>query len=340
MNYYPVLIPTLNRHEHLKDCIESLLRCTHADQTELVIGLDYPPSDKYIEGWKAVEKYIDTITGFKKITIFKHKENLGPTNNTKFLREYAFSKYDAYIFSEDDNTFAPCFLDFMNKCLEKYKYNEKIYYVCGCLEPDINQLLFEEIQKIDSSIIKVIGNISAYGIGMWKDKERQLQNYFPKDFRKYIFSSRKRIITLLKAPAKLNHVYYWIKNKPELNCLCDFTRNTWAVLHNQQNILPIISLVKNNGFDGSGVNCDYSAKDLRCWENTNICKNDKYDIIDKINDDEINNWSKKLFNCVSKDEKKQNRYIIFMNIIFGYQLTEIIEKLQIKKMIKKILNIH
>lgn len=47
---YPILIPTLDRYEHFKKCIESLAKNTHANKTELVIGLDYPPSEKYMDG--------------------------------------------------------------------------------------------------------------------------------------------------------------------------------------------------------------------------------------------------------------------------------------------------
>ena len=48
MIYYPVCIPTLNRYEHLKACVESLQRCTHADKTELIIGLDALPPPRRI----------------------------------------------------------------------------------------------------------------------------------------------------------------------------------------------------------------------------------------------------------------------------------------------------
>lgn len=58
LNYAPILIPTLNRYEHIRRCVESLSRCTHADKTELVIGLDFPPSEKYIERWKRIDAYL------------------------------------------------------------------------------------------------------------------------------------------------------------------------------------------------------------------------------------------------------------------------------------------
>ena len=56
--YAPVWIPTLNRFEHFKRCLESLERCTGADKTDVYVGLDYPPSDKYVEGWKKIDAYL------------------------------------------------------------------------------------------------------------------------------------------------------------------------------------------------------------------------------------------------------------------------------------------
>ena len=117
MTYYPVIIPTLNRYEHFKRCVESLARNTHADKTELVIGLDYPPSKKYEKGYKQIKEYLPSINGFKKITIFGRRENYGVHRNFIALQNYAFEHYDAVISTEDDNEFSPCFLDYMNKAL-------------------------------------------------------------------------------------------------------------------------------------------------------------------------------------------------------------------------------
>ena len=50
MIYSPVIITTLNRHEHFRQCLESLERCTDADKTNVYVALDYPPSERYMDG--------------------------------------------------------------------------------------------------------------------------------------------------------------------------------------------------------------------------------------------------------------------------------------------------
>ena len=61
MIYAPVVIPTLNRYEHLRQCLESLSNCTLAEETEVYVALDYPPLEKYVEGWQKTREYLYAI---------------------------------------------------------------------------------------------------------------------------------------------------------------------------------------------------------------------------------------------------------------------------------------
>lgn len=64
MIFYPVIIPTLNRIKHLKDCIESLKNNTYASETELVIGLDFPVTEEHKIGWSDDIKMTDKVSNF------------------------------------------------------------------------------------------------------------------------------------------------------------------------------------------------------------------------------------------------------------------------------------
>ena len=130
--YYPITVTTLNRHEHFRRLVESLQRNTDADKTELVIGLDYPPSEKYREGYEKNRDYIPTISGFKKVTVFRTNHNLGPIKNAVRLREYIQNEgYDGHIGTEDDNDFSPCFIRYMNNAMNKYRDDSRIINVCA-----------------------------------------------------------------------------------------------------------------------------------------------------------------------------------------------------------------
>ena len=127
MIYAPIIIPTLNRYECLKKCVESLQKNTWADETELYISVDYPPAEKYEYGYRKIKEYLDKeITGFKKVNVFFQGKNLGPIENVNWLYEKAFSKYDRVIFMEDDNEVAPSFIQFCDKGLELFDRYEDI----------------------------------------------------------------------------------------------------------------------------------------------------------------------------------------------------------------------
>lgn len=141
MTYAPIYIPTLNRYEHLRKCLESLSHCTGADQTEVYIALDYPPLDKwdkYAPGWEKNKEFLHSCgdMGFKKLHLIERTENYGTWNkgaigNGKSIQAEMAKLYDCFIFTEDDNIFAPSFLEFMNKGFEKFRYDDKVISLCG-----------------------------------------------------------------------------------------------------------------------------------------------------------------------------------------------------------------
>ena len=132
----PVIIPTLNRYDHLKRCIESLERCTGVEYTKLYVGLDYPPSAKYEEGWKKVHQYLQykcKNNKFNEIVILEKDTNLGAVKNIEELETFISQKYGRFIFTEDDNEFSPNFLDFINQGLERYNHRGLLTGVHNCV---------------------------------------------------------------------------------------------------------------------------------------------------------------------------------------------------------------
>lgn len=251
--YAPVMIPTLNRIKHLKNCVESLANCTGADKTELYISVDYPPSDKYKEGYNEVLDYVKGgITGFKEVHIYIQEKNLG-IENFRFLREIITKKHDRIILTEDDNIFSPNFLEYLNKGLEKFKDNKRIWGICAYNYPiDLPQLYCEKYNFYYAH------EYSAWGVAYFVDRfdraeinrnidygVKALKNYW----RKLTWSARGMLIESVgnkKFPGDLYRILYLLDN--DMYC-----------------VFPTENLVVNNGHDGSGLNCGNS-------------KNDKYSI--------------------------------------------------------------
>ena len=250
--YAPVIIPTLNRYDHFRQCLESLENCTGADKTEVYIGLDYPPSEKYVEGWKKIAAYLpdkENGNGFKQLVVFRRKHNCGvgcENSNSNLLRKYVSEKFDCYIFSEDDNVFSPCFLDYMNKALKKYKDKDRIVSVSGYNHEEFyNQGQYNVFYSKDSC---------AWGLGLWKHKEERLKHKLQNSeyFRDIIHSYSKSKTVLYSYPACYQMLCDMLDKNVQWD---DVKRTTINIIEGLYQVHPSISLVRNNGYDGSGVHC-------------------------------------------------------------------------------------
>mgnify|MGYP001029948564 FL=1 len=259
--YAPIIIITLNRYEHLVRCIESLKRNPLACETELYISLDFPPADRYREGYSRVKTYLENelMSGFKKIHKYYQKKNLGPSGNWEFVVKQVYEKYDRYIFTEDDNEFSPNFLDYINKGLELFELDEDVYAICGYR----NEKPWE---FHGGNVIKVC-LFHAWGYATWRKKDDKCRKWICRNNFEQLLHNRKAcdllyhvrykayytfIESLLANPTDCNSVY--IGKNGEIETI-DYTVEIYMIIFSKYCVLPRVSLVRNWGYDGSGVNC-------------------------------------------------------------------------------------
>ena len=304
--YAPVLITTLNRHEHLKNCIESLQNNTLANKTDIFISVDYPPSEKYVEGYKRICEYFHStkIDGFNSVHVFFQEKNLGPNDNYYFLENIIKTEYEFYIFSEDDNIFSKNFLEYMNFYLEKYKDDDSIYSVCGHSIP-VKWNTKEEKIIINRSIL------SAYGYGKWIKKEEECNSFTISELKRYMRNpyaswqlfkfSKKHFCDAINA-ARGNH--YLILNSQKELVYMDITRSIYLTLKNKYVIMSTVSKVRNMGYDGSGVNCSTTKNKSSLYvtvDNFNF-STQEIDMADRFDGSgfEISEISKKEYQLINK----------------------------------------
>ena len=242
--FAPVLIPTLNRYEHFKRCVESLSKCTHADKTELVIGLDYPPSANYFEGYEKICGYLPSISGFAGVTILRTDHNLGVTENCQRLyRQVEDTGWDRYIFSEDDNEFSPNFLDYMNKSLEHFKNDDRIFCVCG-YNKDV------QIPAYYHNNFYIAQQFVAWGVGFWTHKKRP-SKYYSFDYLKGLIINDETYHALMKRrPTMVEGLITMLKQGQLWG---DMQIILYETLENKYSICPTLSKVRNHGNDGTGL---------------------------------------------------------------------------------------
>ena len=253
MKYAPVIIPTLNRYEHFRKCLESLEKCTGAEFTDVYIALDYPPSDKYVDGWKKNDEYLrdkEINNRFKSLTVFRRETNyfFSGKGNAKTAIEDATKKSDSYIFSEDDNVFSLNFLEFINKGLETFKDRSDVYAICGYSHYPIYDFKFDTNNYIFHNT-----DFSAWGYGIYKDKSTQLTKEVNEDrILQKEFSWRKvpQIYRLYGSYRCLQSIQcgfqygdYWIH---------DGVVTIYNIIKGQYLVVPKDSKVRNIGWDNSG----------------------------------------------------------------------------------------
>lgn len=249
MYYAPIIIPTLCRYEHLKECLESLNQNTWAPYTDVYIGLDYPAQEKHFEGYLKIKKYLeDSRFSFKKLVVIKRSENFGADKNNSELRKHIAELYDRYIVSEDDNVFSPYFIEYMDKMLEATSKNKKIIAVCGYSYPVKMPYVDENAAFMERSFF------SAWGYGVFSnDYQMLLRSINYDNFHKYLFDWRK--IRCMRKRTPQNYSYLmsalWHK-KVHVN---DIGISLYLNLSDRRVLMPFKSLVKNTGWDGSGLNC-------------------------------------------------------------------------------------
>lgn len=248
MRVFPVAIPTLNRYLHFRNCVESLRRCNLADKTQLIISLDYPPSEKYREGYKKIKEYISTINGFYDVQLIEHKYNLGAAKNWEFITNYCLQSNDAFIATEDDNVFSRCFLEYMNKALNRYQNDNKIQSISGYVHvPFYFQGQHNTFLSKDSC---------SWGFAIWRKKYERLSVFLNnKDyFRSVVFtySMAEKIISTY--PALYDMLCNMVTQDADW---FDVKLATINILEGTYQLVPSVSLVRNEGFDGSGDHCGF-----------------------------------------------------------------------------------
>lgn len=307
----PIIIPTLCRYEHFKRCISSLEKNELAKHTDIYIGLDYPAKDNHWAGYNKIKDYIyNNLKGFANVVIVEQEENKGAEENIRLIKKIVLEKYDRYIFTEDDNEFAPNFLPYMNYYLDKYKDDDSIQAVTGyaypIMHPSKDSIYFQNVY------------FAAYGYGTWKNKEQQM-------FKELTGSKMTKLLLDDSFMKKLkqrsaNQYCNFVKGmlgygtdifRDEEIRKIDITFGIWMLYRDKYMIFPTVSMVRNWGFDGSGENCrmmDNNVKkgNHRSYDFSKQYIDDRRDTVylqqlSKEQHEQLNNELQDFFNIMPKE---------------------------------------
>jgi len=237
----PIVLFVYNRPWHTQQTVEALQKNKLASESELFIYSDDAKNDDARVSVDEVRKYIDNITGFKKITVIKRDKNWGLANSiidgvTKIVNEYG-----RIIVLEDDLVTSPYFLKYMNTALDFYKNEKSVISIHGYIYP---------IENLPNSFF--IKGADCWGWATWKNK----WDIFEPDGQKLL---NELTVKNLEKESDFNGSYGFTRMlKDQING----KNSSWAIrwymsafLKNMVTLYPGKSYVQNIGFDSQGVHC-------------------------------------------------------------------------------------
>jgi len=273
-NLAPIVLFVYNRPWHTKQTVEALQKNELAQESELFIYSDEIKNEDARKSVNEVRSYIDSIDGFKKVTIIKRGKNWGLADSIIDGVTSIINRYGKIIVLEDDLVTSPYFLKFMNDSLVKYDDEKKVWHISGYTPP------FNSVEIKKHFFIKPT---SCWGWATWADEWR----YFKKDTRYFLSKFDKQKIKDFNVGNTYEYYSHMMLNhKKKLN--------TWAIfwyatvyLNNGVSLHPKKSFVNNIGHDNSGEHCVEN-----CSYDVDIAFNyglndfpDKIELSDSINRD-------------------------------------------------------
>ncbi len=259
MKYAPIMIPTCNRYEHLKRCLDSLASNTLAKETDIFLSVDYPPQKEYFLGYEKIVDFLKRFdkNKFNKFEIIIQKENLGPKKNCKFLYDLLKKDYDRFIFSEDDNEFSPNFLLYINKCFEENELDPRLFTICG-FKSDSKSFFYNE--KFSGTVYKTYYT-QPYGYACLfsKFEEFYRNNYIILDKKNYSIRNIRRLYNYNPYLAYLFVDYILCRkdnlffDEDERLAPIDGVMQLYSYYSGLYSIFPVINKSRTRGIDGSGV---------------------------------------------------------------------------------------
>ncbi|MDD2505595.1 MAG: glycosyltransferase [Bacilli bacterium] len=241
----PILIFTYSRPEHTKNTIEALSNNVYAKDSEVWIFSDNAKNEKSLDNVKKVREYINTVPKkkyFKKVTIIEADKNKGLANSIISGVTDIINKYEKVIVLEDDLITTEYFIKYMNECLDFYKENNSIWSISGYNLP-IN------IPNTYNHDIYMSYRGCSWGWATWKDRWETV------DWNMTDYNKLKNNYFMRKSFNKGGNDMSLMLDD-QMNNRIDSWAIRWCYSQSKQykfTVYPVISLIQNNGLDGTGT---------------------------------------------------------------------------------------
>jgi hypothetical protein len=242
----PVALFVYNRPDHTRQTVEALAANTLALETPLHVFSDAPKNTAASQPVADVRAYIRTIAGFKSITIIERDTNFGLARSIIDGVTSLCEQYGRVIVLEDDLITSPHFLSYMNEGLRRYEHEDRVMQIAGYMFP-------VELEIHDDALF--LPFITSWGWATW----HRAWQHFDAEATGYERVAKDHV---LREQFDLRGRYNYFKM---LRAQREGKVDSWAIrwylsvfLRDGLALYPTTTMVRNMGFDGSGVNCAVS----------------------------------------------------------------------------------
>jgi len=240
----PVVLFVYNRPTHTRRTVESLLGNHLAAESDLFVFCDGAKNQSDRAAVEEVRRYVHGIKGFRSVQIIERDGNVGLAKSVISGVSEMFRKYELQIVLEDDLLTAPDFLTFMNKVLEHYEQELRIFSVSGFN----HAVTMPDGYEYDG----VFSHRScSWGWGTWKSRWEQV-DWEVSDYREFRANKGQQEL-LNRGGGDLSYML-----DLQMSGEIDSWAIRWAYAHFKHDAVALASRdskVYNIGFDGSGVHC-------------------------------------------------------------------------------------
>ena len=236
--FSPIALFVFNRYEKTKKTINSILLNQESNFSELYVFSDGPKTEEDLKEINKIRKFIHQLEGFKKISLFEREENLGLANSIINGVNEVLKEHNTVIVLEDDIVTSRNFLHYMNKSLNEFIFNYRIFSITG----------YSFANEINTNDIYVFNRFMSWGWATWKDRWIKINFDYSKDDLPILNDNKEKIN--LAGEDLISMYLAQIEGRID----------SWAVrfavgqcLKQGLTIYPKYSLVKNIGFDNQAT---------------------------------------------------------------------------------------
>jgi hypothetical protein len=245
----PIALFAYNRPRHTRRTVEALQRNSLAAHSDLWIYSDAAKNPENAATVKLVRDYLRTVDGFKSVNLIERTGNTGLAASIIGGLDELCDRYGRVIVMEDDLDSSAFFLDYMNAALDRYEGEDRVMQAAG-------HMFVADLSRAHDALF--LPFISSWGWATWARAWRH-------------FDPRAEGYERLASDSVLRRRFDLGGHYPYFKMLTAYREgriDSWAIrwylsvfARDGLALYPRKSLIRNLGFDGSGVNCNVSDFD-------------------------------------------------------------------------------